>query len=67
MNSVTQFPVEQTLELPRQHNPREFQHMALEGLSPARQKEMIMDAHAAGLVSDQDTGVLIDAYGLKEA
>jgi hypothetical protein len=65
--STIRFPFERTLEFPRQQDRREFVFMAIEGHPPERQKKILLEARAIGLLSDQDTGVFMDAAGLRGA
>ena len=64
---VTDFPIVNTLEFPRQGDRREFVWIALEGQPPVRQKRLILEAHAAGLLDAADTAVFLDAAGLGDA
>ena len=60
------FPFERRLEFPRQGDRREFIWLALEGQPPVRRKRLILEARAAGLLTDGDTQVFLDAAGLTE-
>jgi hypothetical protein len=55
------------LEFPHQGDRREFVWAAIEGQPPVRQKRLILEAHAAGLIDAVDTQVFLDAAGLGRA
>ncbi len=64
MSIFRQFPLADTLEFPRQGDAREFVLMAIEGHPPERQRKIIHEAVAAGIINEQDRDIFIDAAGL---
>lgn len=64
MSNVQNFPSERALDFPRQRDTREYVWLATEGQPPERQRKLILEACAAGIINEQDRDVFLDAAGL---
>lgn len=69
MSTVARLPIERTVEPVTNDARNEFILSCCEGLPPARQKRLILQArsHEVGFIGDGDAEILIDALGLRSA
>ncbi len=64
---VIAFPKQRRVRIDPQPNRLEFWFSVLHGLPPEKQKSIVIDAYAYGLIDPQDVEIFIGAYGLESA